>query len=368
MLQVKVYPDISSNHMSQIYAGLYELQASGKINLKFTRRCPSSVRHYNRHTLWIEAEDLKNGSTRKLCFDMGDYCAINSIHRLKECDLYFKRSYHRSSIDKLPINLRAKIFPYGLNYACRSQYEKSMLRRSFIYHIVNKSLFKSPFVSLKDISKQYAKALISRYGLNVHIQPPLIRDFELKPDEPAKEQILFLTRVYSPDEAPGVPPGQLKDLNEMRSNIIRVLKKSFGDYFIGGIARSEFAKKYYPDCITSEDTGKKNFMNLVKRCLIAVTTTGLYNSTGWKLAEYMAASRCIVSERPIYDLPVPLQEGRHYMPFSTPDECVKACEELFNDQDLAIRMRRNNHDYYSNEIHPSALLFRCLKTSLETCS
>ena len=36
MLNVKVYPDLYSPHITQVYSGLYDLAEQGKISLKFT--------------------------------------------------------------------------------------------------------------------------------------------------------------------------------------------------------------------------------------------------------------------------------------------------------------------------------------------
>ena len=55
------------------------------------------------------------------------------------------------------------------------------------------------------------------------------------------------------------------------------------------------------------------------------------------MAEYMAASRCIVSERPLYESATPLVAGQHYLPFSTPEECVAACQRLIDEPDTAAR-------------------------------
>jgi len=55
-----------------------------------------------------------------------------------------------------------------------------------------------------------------------------------------------------------------------------------------------------------------------------------------------------------YELPVPLQQGTHYLEFETVDDCLAACRGLLDDRDLSQTMRRANHEYYTRQIEPAA--------------
>ena len=156
---------------------------------------------------------------------------------------------------------------------------------------------------------------------------------------------------------------QIKDVNDMRANTIRALRKHFGEQFIGGLRRSAFTEKYYPDLI-SENLINAEHINLMKKHLICINTSGLHDSTGWKFPEYLAASRCIVSEPPKFELPVPLEKEKHYLPFRTPDECVEACRRILSDAKLASSMRQENYFYYENHVKPSKIILRCLEAAI----
>ena len=104
---------------------------------------------------------------------------------------------------------------------------------------------------------------------------------------------------------------------------------------------------------------------LTKECLVAVGTAGLHDSTSWKMAEYLAASRCIVSERPFYDSAAPLVEGKHYLAFTTPAECVAACERLLDDPETARALRAASYAYYSAHVRPDQVLRSCLAVALQ---
>lgn len=348
MLRLKVCPDTDVRHVSPIYAGLYDLEAQGKIKLKFTYKFPDEIRNsksYN--TLYLSVEDLNNSKFRNICFDMSDSGKIGAVDRLRECDIYFKRSYQRHSLYTFGRNLRKKVYPYGLYYPCRSSHERHILQRYLIYHSINNNLFKHPVRSFKDISVKLIRASLPRSNiLSFQLYPPLVRELEVDPKERAEPKILFQTRLWEPTERRKLNPNRLRQMNDMRANTVKALRSEFGNRFIGGVSHTPFAKENYPDCLASEKTDKANYMGLVRKCLIGVTTTGLHNSIGAKLPEYLAASRCIITEPLEYELPVSLKEGKNYLPFKTPEECVEMCKRILDDQEFANEMRYNNYKYY----------------------
>jgi len=88
----------------------------------------------------------------------------------------------------------------------------------------------------------------------------------------------------------------------MRAETVRALKRKFGKRFIGGLADEELARSRYPELI-ADGTSKRACLQSLRRCAVAVTTIGLHESTGHKLAQYPAASRCVVTEGLAHDLP-----------------------------------------------------------------
>jgi hypothetical protein len=196
--------------------------------------------------------------------------------------------------------------------------------------------------------------------------PLYIDEFEAGPLVPAEARIFYRTRVYGPKDAPdNFRLGRMDEVNERRANTVRALKSHFGDRFVGGLRFSAYAQATYPDCLYPGDPGLKGHVALSKACLINVNTAGLHDSTSWKIPEYMAASRCIVSEPMHYTIPVPLVEGRNYLAFRSPEDCVAACERLLSDPAAANTMRGENDAYYRAHIRPDRLMARCLQTALE---
>jgi len=367
MLNVKVHPDIYSPHMAQVYSGLYDLAEEGKITLKFTSRVDNNIKKSARNSvLCLQISDSESGQIRTVCFDMFDGCEISSVERLRLCHVYVKRSYFDEYINKLDISDRKKIIRYGLNYECRSRNESNILKRLLIFHLASNSFSKNPIFFLKHFLSEVTRHLLLIYDIRKFgFKPRSVGDFLVQPSEPAELKILFQTRLWTSQDCPRISEGQLKEINDRRVNTVRSLKKKFGKQFVGGLIYTDFAKKNYPDCcLPAETTNREHYINLVKKCLVCVTTTGLHDSIGFKLPEYLAASRCIVTEPLKYQLPVSLKEGKNYLSFCTPEECVEACEKLLANPQFANQMRYENHEYYLNEVEPSALVYKCLKAAM----
>lgn len=369
MLNVKVYPDLNSRHIAQVYSGLYDLAKNGRINLEFTSRIDDRIKKSVRNSvLCIQVSDSETGRVRTICFDMFDGCEISSIKRLELCDVYFKRSFYDKYINSLHSADRKKILPYGLNYECRSRNESHILKRLLIFHSASSSFSKSPRIFIKDLSRELIRHWLLKYNIgSSNLKPLSVQEFLSQPDEPAELKILFQTRLWTPQECPRISEEQLNGINNTRIETLRSLKRRFGERFIGGLVPNDLARQRYPDlCLAIEKTSRRNHIQAIKRCTVCVTTTGLHDSIGGKLPEYLAASRCIVTEPMKFQLPVPLIEGKNYLSFSSPEECVRACEKLLDDAQSAIQMRRENYQYYLSEVEPSALVYKRLKTAMSS--
>jgi hypothetical protein len=81
------------------------------------------------------------------------------------------------------------------------------------------------------------------------------------------------------------------------------------------------------------------------------------------MAEFLAASKCIVSE-PIYnELSAPLD---HISLYRTKDECLAVCECLLADKSRAELQRQQSWDYYEKYVRPGAHMADLLHRANET--
>ncbi len=358
-VEVRLFPDSYTRHLFQVHAGFHDLHAAGRIRLRLTTRLAEPAREPAPHTAWAELEP-PGGPVIRLCFDMADHAELQSFDGLARCHLYFKRSYLRSRIDELPHRLRSRVVPYGLNFACHGAEEPAVASAaaSLAARLAGSARQPVPFV--RTLRRLLEAQLIETPLAGTRFSPVRRSTaFEVAPDAPARCRVLYQTRLWD------LPGEAVDSMNVQRIEIVRALRDAFGPDFIGGLEPNEVARKRAPELITRERSNHKAFLGLIRENLIGVASRGLGNSNGWKLPEYLAAARCVVSEPPHFELSAPLDPGVHYLPFMTPQECVAACRHLLEHEEDEQAMRQANHRYYMEHVRPISVIGRCVDLALK---
>ena len=200
-----------------------------------------------------------------------------------------------------------------------------------------------------------------------------MRELEALPDYASKPRLLFLATSYEPDDDPDrsrEKAGERREINETRASYIRLLRQRFGDDFVGGFNPSPFAAEHYSDVVVTIEqmTSKRNYISLMKRHQVCIATTGLHGSNGWKLAEYVACARAILTEPLKFEVPGRFVRNENYLEFSTPQQCVEKAEEVMFDNEVRARLMRNNADYYRSNLRPDVLVLNALSLAQAKCN
>ena len=133
---------------------------------------------------------------------------------------------------------------------------------------------------------------------------------------------------------------------------------------MGGIEPSAYARAEFGDCLTSMSSMQADYLKLVRSCRIGVVTEGIHGSIPWKCAEYLAASRCVVSPEFCYQLSTPMRAGENYLSYADVDDCLSSCDRLLTDEHTARMMQAANWQYYRDYVKPAPLMRRLLHAAL----
>lgn len=338
-------------HASKVYTGLCELESQGLARVDFV--VPGGEQQSladDALVLCLEVHLRQTGETCLLALDLHDRSDRFNTMLIERCDYYFKRSYYGPDLSSLPAQFQQKIHPFGLNYACRSWRSTSRVLRKIAPRLMAE-LLRAPHRLPERLRRE-------KTGLYHYLVTADAKDFECGPQESLTPTILFQTRVYLPEE---IYPDDPDEINEGRVAIVRALRKEFGESFRGGLVPTPYARERYPDAVSDQSSRQVNYIALGKQSLIGIYTRGLCHSLAFKLPEYLAAAKCIVSERLRNQLPVPLVEGEHYLSFATPEQCVEQCANLLQNSELAADMRQQAWKYYQAEVKPFSHLKNCLQ-------
>ena len=273
----------------------------------------------------------------RIVYDLMDgYQDISNMkYLLDESDIYFKRSFSSNvNLQFFTSDQIQKMYPLGMNY---SVYIKN-----------------NPYCFSEDVIRRIIICCLRGERLNPYFT---YKRFETTPVFKNNNiKVLFLTRLWD------VSLENAEELNSKRIKIVRMLKREYGDSFIGGVRSSELALKYASDIVLSKIfTTKTNYLRIMKEADICIGTLGLHYSTGWKTGEYVAASKGIVNERLVYSNPGLFEDGKNYLSFENPDECCIRVGQLFSDPERLYEMKKANHEYYNTYLRPDYLILNTLK-------
>lgn len=340
---------VNSPHMLQLYTGFFELQKKGVITLRFYQK------NFAKETIGVATVFVNN--KYKIVYDTTDGGIwrkgnegddLQDIQKSNLINFYFKRSYSKKMLSSAPEDYH--IFPLGFNY--NIQPEANML----------------PFIhSLKDKIKYLLKT--SRWTRGITGKSFFyVKDFEQVPADLKNTKILFITRLWNPEEAKSEESKLHRQrINAMRVACIEACREKYREQFTGGLIKDAFSVKHYsqlllPDALTC----KKGYLNTIKQHTICIATTGLHNSIGWKMAEYVAASKVIVSEPLHFELPGNYERGKHYLEFANEKELISQIDYLLQNKTAMQQIMQNNHHYYCQYVKPDVLVLNTLNKVAET--
>lgn len=333
-------------HVYQIIAGFVLLEKAGLVDLTVQFR--PEMRNRFPSTFLVHAEIE---GRLKLAYDVHDASEFeheeNAENYLSDVDLYFKRSYDPEVHDKGPF--ADKFRPLGFNYLVIARHPFFAAR-----------LLRNPWRTSRATLAHFAGYDTAHYfGLG----GPYVEHFEDVPRHVRTvPKVMFLTRTYGDEH---YAARDRAELNEMRGSCIRLLRTEFGEAFTGGFKPTQEAKQLYPDCVLARsDIAKNHYLRAVREADICVTTRGIAESNGWKLAEYVAASKGVVSERLRHAVPGNFLVGRNYLSFESPEQCVAETLRLATTPSLLEEMRWRNYRYYQRFLRADQLVLNTLTTAL----
>lgn len=349
MLDCKLLAYSNAEHLSQIYTGFAVLARTGVINLSQQLLAPPKSQPKSRNC-YLEAIV---GTDTHLYYDLHDDQAIDR-EAANRVDYYFKRSPPPQA--STPPG-KARILPLGLNYAIYPDGIDWLELRRIIHGD------RSP----KAIARAMAKShpyLASRLPFI-----PTVTNMAAPPALEQQPQVLFMARTWDPAQLTDLSREEAEDrqlINETRAKCIRLLRQEFGHRFRGGFQHSEYTRKHFGNLLVDDNrrSGKRQYIASLQHYPICISTTGLHQSNGWKLAEYVAFSKAIIAETLHSEVPGNFSPNNNYLAFATPEQCVDQAVRLFTDKPLRQSMMLNNQRYYSEYLRPDMMVKRTLDIAL----
>lgn len=336
--------DSNCMHLQQVYTGFSMLKKQNKINLNYRLNKTGSA-HPNVSKNLLDkrryhVSAVLNDKT-KVYYDVHDGQEFDE-ESYNDSDFYFKRSYDVKKHKRLE-----KMKPLGFNYLVLPSYND--------YDSVKRlGITKNRSETVLELQRAF------RYLDWFHFVPRTSNTYS-PPQFALPSKILFMTRAWDPYDNPNRPDTKVQqrvEMNETRANCIRALKKEFGNSFFGGFQKDDFTNKNYRDVLLPDanSSSKSNYFKFLKSFPICIATTGLHDSIGWKLGEYVAFSKAIISEKLYNQVPGDFTIDRNYLEFNSVDECLEKSIYLFESTKERNEMMSQNFDYYNKYLRPDVMI------------
>ena len=185
------------------------------------------------------------------------------------------------------------------------------------------------------------------------LQRPQINEYT---HQAARENYIFhLSTLWQSDEWNRNNEG----VNLRRAYFIRACRALEPDIIIeGGLAASPDNKSaaLFSDCL-SKRIPSHVCLSKTKESTLVFNTPAYWDCHGWKLGEYMALGKAILSTPLSNDLPSPLIHGRHiHITGASQEEMTEAIRYMVSHPDYRHTLENNIHDYWKQYGTPGASL------------
>lgn len=189
------------------------------------------------------------------------------------------------------------------------------------------------------------------------LQRPKYEDYLVnKPqNDDNQNKVFFMSTLWYNDEWNRNDEG----VNRRRADFIRACKELEDLNFEGGLVsqgKDRSSEDLFADCLC-KGVPMLEWMEKTKQSALVFNTPAFWDCHGWKLGEYLAMGKCIVSTKLSNDLPAPLEHGKHVHFVENSRESMReAVSYIMNHPEYRIKLENGARSYWHNYGTPIASL------------
>ena len=285
-MRVFIHPAVNP-----LYAGFY-IQALermfGKSNMCF------SAKHFSVMTEdWREVQMLfivedESGRQIKYAIDANDFHSVKpGVYEW--CDVYGHCNANLNETENAYKEKLVSLCPsFGVRFNSPFQLASMAIHNAFLAR------------------PEHLKPFLGKYKRSYTTCLPIENYFHI---EAKPNYIFFCSTLWYSDEW----NKNDETLNLTRAHFIRVCKKINNFEFEGGLVPQDgnrSSEELFKDCLF-HPVSKKEWLNKTQLSTVVFNTPAFWGCHGWKLGEYLALGKCIISTPLVNDLPCPLEHGKN---------------------------------------------------------
>lgn len=332
-MKITLYSSTDVYYYSFYIEGFYKLY--GKKNVSF------SCKQFPKFPERTFAAIIKDGNyQRKIIIDAFDSDKI-APEQLKWCDAYGKVNLNR---EILKGEEKEKVVAIGPSFG---------IKIWNIFETINLAL-RNYRRSRKQI---YLKRDFSANYWRQNKRQPL--KYYLKETKPASINsfVFFLGSLWAKEER----------TNHSRATFIEVCKCLEEIKFEGGFAPRSDGKDFGFSELIYQRISLKEYLQKVKKSFVVFNTPAVQDCHGWKLGEFLALGKAIISTSFFNVLPTPLIHKKyiHYVDDSK-QSIVTALKEILQNPDYRESLETNAQHYFKNNLLPELVVEKLIEHSIQS--
>jgi len=128
--------------------------------------------------------------------------------------------------------------------------------------------------------------------------------------------------------------------------------------FEGGLVATYDNQEYnkYKDFVITKAYSVSDYLFNTKQSILTFNTPAVFDCHGWKLGEFMAMGKAIISTSLTNDLPKTLQNGVHLCIADTDTEIADGIEKIRTDDEFRHKLETNIKHYFNEIASPRAVI------------
>ena len=330
-MNIKIYPLFNAHYYSFYMAGLS--MAFGKKAIEFsTDGFPEGLHH---HCLAFTIGDIERN--HKIYISAGDGSGV-SEEGLTWCDVYAKVNIDP---DVMLAKFKHKILPIGPSFGVRYL----SLPETLISAVKSFWMVRTAVKKYKEHFAYYYRQWKYRLPLEFY-QPGVAED----------DYIFFAGSLWKKES----------HVNQLRANFIEACRSIPQIFFEGG-----FAPRYRNDISGFEHLTLNrsytfdSYLNKAKKSFVVFNTPAVQNCLGWKLGEFLALGKAIISTPLTRAMPAPLIHGRHIHYVDGSKQSIReAILYIHQNSGYRQKLEQGAREYWLEYLQPQSVIDRILKAVL----
>ncbi len=272
---------------------------------------------------------ISTSDNKRVIIDANDTPSINSFGA-EWCSIYGKINYYNEII---PERFKSKIVPIGPSFAVRLW----SLLPTFYYALQNTITSRNIFDRNRDFYANYFRQYAYRQ-----------KESNYQRSKSSDNYIFSLSSLWKKES----------ETNKLRALFINSCKSLPNINFEGG-----FAPRHHNDILGFENlTISKRYkideyLEKTKHSFVVFNTPAVLGCLGWKLGEFLALGKAIISTPLKREMPAPLIHGKdiHFVD-GTGGSMLKAITLIHENRNYKEELELNARKYYENYLSPEKVI------------